>query len=164
MESFRSFFEAYGWGLLALIGSGLIIALLIEIIIKNPVKWLEEKWKNHERLIAILQGAKMVVTQVVAWVLCIWFSQLVCKVLPLPGAETLLPIWVSLAYVAQFIFSCFGIKGILALIKKHEEKKNEPKEEKHEEPKEVLTKTSVKGVYRNSAGILVDKNNNPIEF
>ena len=91
---------------------------------------------------------------------------MVCKVLPLPGAEVLLPLWVATVYICQYIFSCWGIKGILAAIKKHIEKKEQKeKEEKPEpEPKEILTKTNVKGVYKNSTGALVDKNNNPIEF
>ena len=164
MDSIKAFFDVYGWGLVGLIGSGLIIALLVEIIIKNPVKWLEDKWADHPRLLALLQGAKMVFTQIVAWTLCVWFSQLVCKALPLPGAETLLPIWVALAYIAQYIFSCFGIKGLLEWFKRRKEKKAEPKEEKVEEPKEVLTKTAIKGVFKNTRGELVDKNNNPIEF
>ena len=163
METFKSFLGAYGWGLLTLIGAGLLVAFLIEIIIKNPVKWLEEKWSAHERLIAVLQGAKMVLTQVVAWTLCVWFAQLVCKVLPLPGAEVLLPLWVAVVYVAQYIFSVFGIKGFLALLKKRAEKK-EKEEKPAPEPKEILTKTNIKGVFKNQSGILVDKNNNPIEF
>ena len=32
------------------------------------------------------------------------------------------------------------------------------------EPKEKLTKTEVKGVFRNSKGDLVDKNNHPVKF
>lgn len=166
MNTIKAFFDAYGWGLLTLVGAGLLVAFLIEIIIKNPVKWLEAKWADHERLSAILLGAKMVMTQVVAWTLSVWFAQLVCKVLPLPGAEVLLPLWVATVYICQYIFSCWGIKGILAAIKKHIEKKEQKeKEEKPApEPKEILTKTNVKGVFRNSTGALVDKNNNLIEF
>lgn len=119
----KSFFDTFGWGFCGLVGSGLLIACLIEIIIKKPADWLEKKWAGHPRFIAVLQGAKVVVTQIIAWVLSVWFALLVCKVLPLPGGEVLIPLWTSLAYISQFVFSCFGIKGILALIKKHSSEK-----------------------------------------
>ncbi len=117
-----SFFDAYGWGFIMLVGSGLIIAILIEIIIKNSAKWLNEKWKSHERLLRAIEGARIVLTQIVAWALSVWFSQLVCKVAALPGGDVLLPIWVSLIYGCQYIFSCFGIKGIIAWAKKRGER------------------------------------------
>ena len=161
MDSIKGFFAEYGWGFLMLVCSGLLTAGLIEVIVKNPVKWLEGKWQGHDRLIAVLLGFKAVVTQVVAWTLSVWFAQLVCKVVALPGGEVLLPLWVALAYLAQYVFSCFGIKGIIDYAKKRAEREPEQKEKKE---KPVLTRTEYKGVFKNAAGELVDKHGNPVKF
>lgn len=162
METIKSFLNAYGWGFLMLIGSGFLTAGLIEVIVKNPVKWLQGKWAAYEKLVAVLMGVKAVITQVIAWTLCTWFSQLVCKVVALPGADALLPIWVALSYLSQYVFSCFGIKGVIEWAKERESRKSKDKPEKPSRPK--LERTEYRGVYKNEAGELVDKHGNPVKF
>lgn len=80
--------------------------------------------------------------------------------MPLPGNGVLLPFWVGLIYGCQYFFSMVGIKGLISARETHKA----VKEQAPAEPKEKLTKTEVKGVFRNSKGELVDKNNHPVKF
>lgn len=152
----RSFLEAYGWSFLILVGMGFLTALLAEATVKKPIEWLEKKWAGNEKRLAILQAVKMIVLQIFVWTLCIWFGCILQKGMPLPGNGALLPFWIGAIYGIQLIFSMFVVKRIF--------EHREEKKEKEPEPKEKLEKTEVRGVFRNEAGQLVDKHNEPIKF
>lgn len=155
------FFKEYGWGFAMLVLSGLLVAGMVEIVVKKTYEWLAEKWEGHERLLAFLNGAKMVMTQLVTGLLSVWFAQLVVKAVALPGGEVLLPIWVCCVYFIQYIFSCIGYKGIVAYVESRRNMKKEPKEKK---AKPVLTKTEYSGIYKDEQGNLVDKKGNPVKL
>lgn len=156
-----AWFCEYGWGFAMLILSGLLVAGILEIMVKKSFVWLAEKWAGHERLIAILNGAKIFVTQLITGLLSVWFAQLVVKAVALPGGEVLLPIWVCCIYFLQYIFSMVGWKGLVAYAQSRKDEKKEPKQPK---TKLNLTKTEWPKIYKNEAGELVDKKGNPVKF
>lgn len=162
-EVIRSFLEAYGWSFVVLVGMGLLIALLVEAIIKKSCDWLAKKWEGKARLLSALEAARIIAIQGFVWVMSIWFGVLLQKGMPLPGNGVLLPFWIGLIYGCQYFFSMVGIKGLISAKEAHKAQAEE-KAQIPEEPKEKLTKTEVKGVYRNSKGELVDKHNNPVKF
>jgi hypothetical protein len=155
------FFKEYGWGFAMLVLSGLLVAGMVEIVVKKTHKWLSEKWVGHEKLLAFLDGAKMVMTQLVTGLLSVWFAQLVVKAVALPGGEVLLPIWVCCIYYLQYIFSMVGWKGFCAFL---EERRNRKMMAKATKEKPVLEETEYDGVYRNADGVLVKKNGKPIKL
>lgn len=159
-EVIRSFLAAYGWSFLLLVGMGLLIALLVEAIIKKSCDWLAKKWEGKASLLSALEAVRIILIQVFVWVMSIWFAILLQKGMPLPGNGVLLPFWVGLIYGCQYFFSMVGIKGLISAREAHKA----VKEQAPAEPKEKLTKTEVKGVFRNSKGELVDKNNRPVKF
>lgn len=153
----KSFFAAYGWSFLILIGMGFLIAFLCEVAIKKSIEWLEKKWEGKTKLLQILQAAKIIVIQIFTWGLSFWCASILQKGMPLPGGGVLFPFWVGLIYFVQYVFSMFGIKGIIA--RRAQKIAGQP-----EAAKEHLESTNVKGVYRNASGDLVDKNGNPVSF
>lgn len=155
------FFKEYGWGFAMLVLSGLLVAGMVEIVVKKTCAWLAEKWEGHEKLLVLLNGVKMVMTQLVTGLLSVWFAQLVVKAVALPGGEVLLPIWVCCVYFIQYIFSMVGWKGICAYV---ESRKNREPKQKTTKVKPVLEETEYDGVYRNADGVLVKKNGKPIKL
>jgi len=152
----ESFLAAYGWSFLILVGMGLLIAVLAEVTIKKPCDFLAKKWEGKEKRLAILSAVKMIILQIFIWGLCIWFASILQKGMELPGNGVLLPFWIGCLYGLQYFFSMVGIKGII--------ERKEAKKDKVEEPKIKLEKTEVRGVFKNEAGELVDKHNEPIKF
>lgn len=161
-ETIGSFIETYGWSFLILVGMGLLIAILCEAIIKKSCDWLAEKWAGNQKLLNILNAARIILIQLFCWGMSVWFGVILVKGMPLPGGKILLPFWVGLIYGVQYFFSMVGIKGLIEWKKSREAKKHEPKPEP--EPKEILTPTDVKGVFRNKNGELVDKHGNLLHF
>lgn len=153
------FVEAYGWGFLMLVICGILIAGLIEIIVKKSCKWLEKKWAGKEKLIVILQIAQIVATQAFACFFSIWFAKLVMKGMRLPGEQLMLPIWAALVYFLQFIFSYIGLNGIKEAIEARKAKKeNQYMDATEIEPRLVLTKVKgIRGLYKDAEGNLCDK-------
>ena len=121
-----SFLSVYGSSFLVMILAGLLVAIIIELAVKKAFAWLEEKFGD----VRWLDVAKMSVIFVVTIALCAVSTHLIMVgELPLPGNKALAPFWFGVIYVAQYVFSMYGIKAILGL------KDREPKEKKVKEPK-----------------------------
>ena len=157
----KSFFEAYGWSFLILVGMGFLIAFLCEVTIKMTTEWLEKKWEKNAKLVQILQAVRVVLIILFTWTMSIWCASMLQKSMPLPGNGALFPFWVGLIYFVQFVFS---MKGIKTYLDNRKAKKVNGSTNGTAAPKESLVATTVKGVYKNAAGELVDKNGNPVTF
>lgn len=155
MDFLDVFLKQYGttFGMMVLVG--LVVALLIEFTIKKSFSWLEKKLEGKDKALSIVATIKAFLIQLAAWVLIVWFLNLLLGALPFPGSRALYPIWLCLEYVIQFVFSCAGFKGIQSW---YSERKN-----RKPEPKEILTPTSVKGLYRNTEGVLVNSKGVAVE-
>lgn len=157
MEVIKNFLNDYGYSFLMMVVEAFVIAILLEITVKKALAWLAEKWEDKPKMLAILDGIKTFLIQFVTWVLVVWFLNILVGTMPLPGSYVFYPVWLGLIYILQYIFSCYGIKGFMSFLKDSAVKEPKPK-------KEVLVKTSIKNVYKNEAGAIVDKHGNPIEF
>lgn len=133
-DALKAFLEAYGASFAVMVLGGFVIAFFTEIAVKKAFKWLEERFDGNEKILAIVDIARMAAIFAVTVILSAVSTGLLFKAeLPLPGNKALAPFWFAVIYIAQYIFSMKGIKGILKL---HEEAKNkEPKEKKAKEPK-----------------------------
>lgn len=147
MEKIGAFLEEflsnYGVSFLVMVFIGFGIAFLIELGVKKAFKWLEEKLAGKDKMLAILNIAKMSVIFIVTIVLTLVSTHIIMKGgLPLPGNAALAPFWFLFIYIVQYVFSMYGIKGILGL--KNREKAEKPKKEKpaKKDPLEGLTKLS----------------------
>ena len=154
---FESFLSEYGVSFAMIVVAGLIIAFVVEISLKKAFAYLEEKYEGKEKLLQILNVVRMGAIFVVTVVMSIISTKLIMESeLPLPGNKALAPFWFALIYGCQYIFSMYGIKGILKL-------KDRPKAEKA--PKEKKVKVNpvagmerlAKNVYRDADGKLYDK-------
>lgn len=153
-----AWFVEYGWGFAMLVLSGLLIAGIIEIMVKKSFNWLAEKWAGHERLTAIMNGVKIFTTQLLTGLLSVWFAQLVVKAVALPGGEVLLPVWVCCIYLLQYVFSMIGWKGLCAYVQERRTENKKPRKRNN------LTKTEYPKIYKDENGNLVDKKGNPVNF
>ena len=143
MDTIKAFFADYGYSFLMMVVIGFVIALITEITIKKALNWLEEKVKGHARLVAIVNVIRTVALQCATWVMVVAFTKLLVETMPLPGNGIMWPVWICLVYIIQYVFSMYGIKGLLAALKKHAEKKAQPKEKEPEkDPLEGLRKIS----------------------
>lgn len=158
----KSFFEAYGWSFLILIGMGFLIAFLCEVTIKLTTEWLEKKWEKNPKLVQILQAVRIILIVLFTCALSFWCASMLQRSMPLPGNEALFPFWVGLIYFVQWVFSMMGIKAFLE--RRKAKKLQKIAAEGIAGAKESLIATSVKGVYKNASGDLVDKNGNPVSF
>lgn len=145
MDFVKNFFNDYGYSFLMMIITGAVIALILELTIKMALNWLENKLAGHEKALAIVAAVRIGLIQTVTWLMVACFTNLIVSNMPLPGGVVFYPVWLCLVYIIQYVFSVFGIKGLIALIKrraqKAEEKANEPKPEK-KDPLEGMTKVS----------------------
>jgi len=124
MEVIGNFFKDYGYSFAMFVLAGAIIALLLEITVKKVFDWLEPKFdEKGKKVLAIV---KAVVIQLLTWASCIICAKLIVDNMPLPGGKVFIIIWVPLVYIIQYIFSMYGIKGIIEWL----EKRHEPKPEK----------------------------------
>ena len=155
MEIVEAFLMEYGTTFAMMVLTGLCIALFVEFTIKKSMAWLERKLEGKDKALSVLSVVKACITQIAVWTLCIWFLDLLVGNLPFPGSAALFPIWLCLEYVIQYVFSCVGFKGLQAWYSSRRAKK--------EEPREVLTPTSVKGIYKDSIGNLVNAKGVPVE-
>lgn len=144
METIKAFFADYGNSFLMMVVIGFVIAIITEITLKKAINWLESKLAGHDHIIAVVNVIKTVLIQCVTWSMVIAFTRLLVDTMPLPGNGIMWPVWICLVYIFQYVFSMYGIKGILSALKKHAEK--EPKKPVEKEPKkdplEGLTKVS----------------------
>ena len=138
-----SFLKAYGVSFLVMVFIGFGIAFLIELGVKKAFKWLEEKLAGKENILAILNIVKMSAIFVVTVGLAVISTRIIMKGgLPLPGNAFMAPFWFLFIYICQYVFSMYGIKGILK-IKDREKEPKQPKEKKVKvNPVEGMTKIS----------------------
>ena len=147
----EDFFKAYGTSFLMMIVAGFIIAFIVEIGIKKAFAWLEKKLGEK----AYLAIAKMAVIFSFTILGSGVSVGLIFKAgLPLPGNAALAPFWFFIIYIAQYVFSMKGIKGILAL--KDREKKEKPAKEKKASPVEGMKKIA-HNVYKAADGSLYNR-------
>ena len=153
-----SFLEAYGSSFAMMIIAGLLIALFVEYAVKKAFAWLEEKFGDVKWLDTAKVSAIFAVTVI--------FSVIATRLLfigelPLPGNKALAPFWFGIIYFCQYIFSMYGIKGLLNL-KDRDPKEKAPKEPK---PKKVNPVEGFKKISRNcykdeATGIFYDRKGN----
>lgn len=154
----ETFLSEYGVSFAMLILAGLIIAFIVEISLKKAFAYLEGKFEGKEKLLELLNILKMGAIFIVTILMSLISVRLIMESeLPLPGNKALAPFWFALVYGAQYIFSMYGIKGILNL--KHRPKAEKPQKEpkpKKVNPVEGMEKLA-KNVYRDAEGHLYDK-------
>lgn len=162
-NAFRAFLEAYGFSFAVMVIGGFVIAFFVEVAVKGSFKWLEERFKKNEKVLQVLYIVRIGVIFLVTVILTAVSTKLIYKAqLALPGGNSvaLAPFWFGLIYIAQYVFSMKGIKGLLKI--RDENKEKEPKEPKpkkeKKDPLEGLTKYSEKlwtdgnGNYYNKKG------------
>jgi len=130
METIKAFFGAYGDSFLMMVVIGFVIAIILEITVKKAIEWLEKKFEGKERVLSALKFIKIVLIQAGTWFMVIKFTMLLVNNMPLPANKALYPVWVCLVYIIQYLFSCWGIKGVINLIKKRAEKRQAKADEK----------------------------------
>lgn len=137
----QSFLQAYGVSFLVMVFIGFGIAFIVELGVKKAFAWLEEKLAGREKLLALLDMIKMAAIFVVTLGLAAISTAIIIKgELPLPGNKYMAPFWFLFIYIFQYIFSMYGIKGILKL--KDRPKKEKAPKEKKVNPVEGYTKIS----------------------
>lgn len=126
MDTIKAFFAEYGYSFLMLVVIGFVTALITEITVKKALNWLEEQLgEKGKKILAIV---RIVAIQFVTWGQVIIYTKILVDHMPLPGGKVFYIIWMFLVYIIQYIFSMFGIKGILEIIANN--KKKEPKQKK----------------------------------
>lgn len=139
METVKNFCNDYGYSFLMLVIAGAVIAIIIEITVKKVFDWLEPKFdEKGKKVLAIVKAA---VIQILTWALVVMFTSIIVKNMPLPGGQVFLIIWVPFVYIVQYVFSMYGIKGLIRAAENHARKALAPKPEK-KDPLEGLQKLS----------------------
>ena len=154
-----SFLEAYGSSFAMMIIAGLLIALFVEYAVKKAFAWLEQTFGD----VQWVGIAKMSVIFVVT----VAFSAIATKLiyvgeLPLPGNKSLAPFWFGIIYFAQYLFSMYGIKGIIEARKDREDREPKPKKEKKPNPVEGMKKISHNCYKDEKTGNFYDRRGNPL--
>lgn len=159
MEVIKSFFSDYGYSFIMMVIMGAVIALTLEITVKSAFAWLGEKFKDNQKVLGNLTIAKTFTIQAYVWVCVIKFTLILMETMPLPGNKALLPVWLGMIYVLQYIFSYYGLKGLLNFSEKRLEKAEARAAAKAVEaanrPK-LTPVEGIKGLYRNEAGAFVN--------
>lgn len=150
MDTIKAFFADYGYSFLMMVVIGFVVALITEITIKKAIAWLEKKVEGHEKTLAIVAVGKTVAIQMATWIQVIVFTRLLVNTMPLPGNAVFYPVWLCLVYIIQYVFSMYGLKGILEALKNRAEKQPKVKEPK-KDPLEGLTKLNDK-LYTDNQG------------
>ena len=143
METIKAFFADYGYSFLMMVVIGFVVAIITEITIKKAFNWLEKKVDGHEKTLAAVAAARTVGIQLVTWLQVIAFTKLLVANMPLPGGAVFYPIWLCLIYIIQYVFSMYGLKGILEAIRNRADREPKVKEPK-KDPLEGLTKLNDK--------------------
>ena len=134
METIKAFFGDYGYSFLMMVVIGAVVALILELTVKKALDWLKAKLEGHDKALALLAAVRAALIQCVTWLLVACFTKLLVDNMPLPAGVVFYPVWLLLVYIIQYVFSMYGIKGLLELIRSRSER--EPKE-KQEKPKKV---------------------------
>lgn len=128
METIKAFFAEYGYSFLMMVVIGFVTAIITEITIKKALNWLEERLSDKGK--KILAVARVVAIQLATWGQVILYTHILVKNMPLPGGKVFYVVWMFLVYIIQYLFSMYGIKGILEAIAKKAEKEKQPKVKK----------------------------------
>lgn len=128
METIRAFFAEYGYSFFMMVVIGFVTAIITEITVKKALNWLEEQVGDKGK--KILAVVRIVVIQIATWGQVILYTHILVRNMPLPGGKVFYIIWMFLVYIIQYVFSMFGIKGILELMAKLKNKQPKPKKEK----------------------------------
>ena len=128
METIKAFFAEYGYSFLMMVVIGFVTAIITEITIKKALSWLEEQVGDKGK--KILAVARVVAIQIATWGQVILYTHILVKNMPLPGGKVFYVVWMFLVYIIQYLFSMYGIKGILEAIAKKAEKEKQPKVKK----------------------------------
>lgn len=165
MEVIKSFFTDYGYSFLMMVIMGAVIALILEITVKSAFTWLAEKFKDDAPVVRNLSIAKTFTIQAFVWVCVIKFTLILIDVMPLPGNRAFLPVWLGMVYIFQYLFSCWGIKGILGFSERRLEKAEARAKAKAEAEalKPVLTPVpGTNGLYTTPDGRYVNAKGQPV--
>ena len=160
-KAIENFLSAYGSSFLVMVLAGLLVAVIIELAVKKAFAWLEERFGD----VKWLDVAKMSVIFVVTIALCAVSTKLILAgELPLPGNRALAPFWFGIVYIAQYVFSMYGIKALFRIKEKEPKEKKvkgpKPKKEKKPSPVEGFKKIS-RNCYKDEAtGAFYDRKGN----
>lgn len=113
METIKAFFNDYGYSFLMMVVIGFVIAIILEITVKKAIEYLEKKYAGSPKILTVLSFIRIFLIQVLTWAMTIGFAKILIKSMPLPANEALYPVWVCLVYIIQYLFSCWGIKGVI---------------------------------------------------
>ena len=128
METIRAFFAEYGYSFFMMVVIGFVTAIITEITVKKALNWLEQQvGEKGKKILAVV---RIVVIQLATWGQVILYTHILVKNMPLPGGKVFYIIWMFLVYIIQYVFSMFGIKGILELISKLKNRQPKVKKEK----------------------------------
>jgi len=114
MDTIKAFFAEYGYSFLMMVVIGFVVAIITEITVKKGLNWLEEKLGEKGK--KILAVARIIVIQLATWGQVIIYTKILVDHMPLPGGKVFYIIWAFLVYIIQYLFSMYGIKGILEMI------------------------------------------------
>ena len=128
MDTIKAFFSEYGYSFFMMVVIGFVTAIITEITVKKALNWLDEQLGEKGK--KILAVVRIVVIQLATWGQVILYTHILVKNMPLPGGKVFYIIWMFLVYIIQYVFSMFGIKGILELISKLKNRQPKPKREK----------------------------------
>ena len=128
METIKAFFAEYGYSFLMMVVIGFVTAIITEITVKKALNWLEQQVGEKGR--KILAVVRIVVIQLATWGQVILYTHILVRNMPLPGGKVFYVVWMFLVYIIQYLFSMYGIKGILEAIAKKAEKEKQPKVKK----------------------------------
>ena len=128
MDTIKAFFEEYGYSFFMMVVIGFVTAIITEITVKKALNWLEQQvGEKGKKILAVV---RIVVIQLATWGQVILYTHILVKNMPLPGGKVFYIIWMFLVYIIQYVFSMFGIKGILELISKPKHRQPKVKKEK----------------------------------
>lgn len=128
MDTIKAFFAEYGYSFFMMVVIGFVTAIITEITVKKALNWLEQQvGEKGKKILAVV---RIVVIQLATWGQVILYTHILVKNMPLPGGKVFYIIWMFLVYIIQYVFSMFGIKGILELISKLKNKQPKVKKEK----------------------------------
>lgn len=130
METIKAFFSDYGYSFLMMVVIGAVVALILELTVKKALDWLKAKLEGHDKALTLLAAVRAALIQCVTWLLVACFTKLLVDNMPLPAGAVFYPVWLLLVYIIQYIFSMYGIKGLLELIKSRSGREPKEKEEK----------------------------------
>ena len=159
MDTIKAFFSEYGYSFFMMVVIGFVTAIITEITVKKALNWLDEQLgEKGKKILAVVRivviqlatwGQVILYTHIlvknmplpggkvfyIIWMF-LWgaylFGALYWLYNFIPGltrsSQEIFKMF--LVYIIQYVFSMFGIKGILELISKLKNRQPKPKREK----------------------------------